>query len=389
MDTARQITPADADIVVFNKGGRDFRIDQLSRGEEVPRDFFYGYFDLLDAGMSAAMMSSAGAEAGAAGRVADVCERAFARLTAVGARPMTARLKLRPVRNAKVLISNTDGFSLSMGLAFPGKAARPVLIGGFQGLSDIEDRSPASARPLVRAVLRRALAGLDLTYFLSPADRDAAVARYGLDPVKAGFLPFGIDTAYWRPCPEVPQENFVFAIGQDWNRDFATLVRAPGKQPIRIVTSLKVDVPAGHDHVTITPGDFSGRSISDQELRRLYNAARVVVVPSKDVHQPTGQSVSLQAMSCGRPLILTRIRGLWAPDLLRDGENCLLVPPGDAVALGAAINRVVEDRALAERLGRAARETVVAHWGLERTGEVMVDLARRGLSLYAARTSAH
>ena len=136
-------------------------------------------------------------------------------------------------------------------------------------------------------------------------------------------------------------------------------------------------IPAGATHIQTMMGDFFGAdSISDVDLRRLYNAARVVVVPLKDVYQPSGQSVTLQAMSCGRPVILSNIRGLWAPELLRDGENCLLVPPGDAVALGAAIGRVRFDPALAIRLGRAARQTALNHFGLDKIGQGAVALAK-------------
>ena len=108
-------------------------------------------------------------------------------------------------------------------------------------------------------------------------------------------------------------------------------------------------------------------------------------MPLKDVHQPTGYSVTLQAMSCGRPVILSNIKGLWTKTLLRDGVNCLLVPPGDARALGAAIGRVRSDPQLATNLGRAARETVRAHFGLDKLGQGTVAFARFGLELHARR----
>jgi glycosyltransferase involved in cell wall biosynthesis len=121
--------------------------------------------------------------------------------------------------------------------------------------------------------------------------------------------------------------------------------------------------------------------MTDEALRRLYNRARAVIVPLKDVYQPTGYSVTLQAMSCGRPVILSAIKGLWAPELLKNNENCLLVPPGDAAVLGAAIARIRADAALRARLGHAARTTALSHFGLNRMGDATVALARLGLSL--------
>lgn len=378
---------ADAEIVVCNKGGRDFRFDLLERGEAAPREFFYGFLDLKQAGFHTAMMSTSGAVPGNVGAVVHLFERATVYALGAGARPLSARLRMRKIPNAKVVISNTDGFSLSLGFAFSMKRSPAILMGGFQGLSDIEARARAAMRPLTRSLIRRALTGLDHVFFLAPADRDAAVVRYGLAPERTSILTFGVDTEFWRPLPTEPASNFVFAIGHDQNRDFDCLAAAPGQNPTHIVTSLPVRIPQGTSHVKLSASNFTGAGpISDVELRRLYNRACAVVVPLKDVHQPSGQSVTLQAMSCGRPVILSRIRGLWAPHLLVDGENCLLVTPGDAEELGRAITRVRTDKALSERLSAAARATAVKFFGLSAIGGGTIELARRGLEMAAART---
>jgi glycosyltransferase involved in cell wall biosynthesis len=384
-----QIGEATAEIVVFNKGGRAERLQRLQQGEETPREFFYGFLDLQAAGLDVAMVSSAGAVPGLAGGAADVVERGFAVLTSFGARPLSARLLAARSRGAKVLISYTDGLSLSLGLAFPRRKARPILIGGFHGLADAETRAPALARAAVRCLVRRALSGLDHAFFLGPADRAVAIERYGLAPGRSSVLPFGADTSYWRPLPDEPHADVVVAVGQDRNRDYDLLAATPGRHPIRIVTRRPVRIPDGATNVQVTPGDFYGSdSLSDDELRRLYNAARAVVVPLRDVWQPSGQSVTMQAMSCGRPVILTQTRGLWAPDLIRDGDNCLLVPPGDAAALAAAIGRLRSDPDLAARLGSRARATVLQHFGLDQIGAGAVALARLGLALWAQRRAA-
>ena len=61
-----------------------------------------------------------------------------------------------------------------------------------------------------------------------------------------------------------------------------------------------------------------------------------------------------QAIACGTPLITADTRG--ARELLTDGENALLVPPGDPVALADAIRRIAGDLALARRLGASGRQ---------------------------------
>jgi len=381
-----RIGPVDAEIVMFNKGGRDFRYQRLQRGEETPREFFYGLFDLQKAGLSAAMLSSSGRPPGALGLAAHAVEQASTLASNFGARPLSARLRLSDVSKAKVVVSYTDGFSLSVGLARPSGPRRPVMIGGFHGLSDTESRVALWARPLARALICRSLARLDHLFFFGPADREFAIETYGFPRERSSVISFGVDTEFWRPMQDVTAEEFVVAVGQDLNRDYELLAAAPGMHRTIIVTRQAIKLPAGASHVTITAGDFFGSdSMSDDDIRRLYNRARAVIVPLKDVYQPSGYSVTLQVMSCGRPVVLTKTRGLWAPEHFVDGENCLLVPPGDAAALGAAIGRLRSDAALAARIGSAARETVTKHFGLDRIGQGTLALARLGLSLWAER----
>lgn len=386
MSEVPRIGPMDAEVAVFNKGGRDFRLDRIERGEETPREFFYGFLDLAPAGVSAAMLSTSGAVPGLGGAISHQVEEFIAYMTSVGFRPWSARMRMREGAPAKVMVSYTDGFSLSLGLANAMRREKAVVIGGFHGLSDIAPRAPQRMRGLVECGIRKALSGLDHAFFFGAVDRQVAIERYGLSADKSSVIPFGVDTDFWRPLPDESLQDFVVAVGQDPNRDYDLLANAPGEHPTRIVTRRKIAIPPGATHIKTTVGDFFGSdSMSDEDLRRLYNAARAVIIPVKDVFQPSGYSVSLQAMACGRPTIISAIKGLWYPDILKDGENCLLVPPGDGAALGEAIGRVRHDAEFARRIGENARRTAVAHLGLDRIGGGTVAIARLGLEMAKAR----
>src|SRR5829696_5386834 len=77
----------------------------------------------------------------------------------------------------------------------------------------------------------------------------------------------------------------------------------------------------------------------------------VLVLPS--VYEELG-TVLLEAMWAGLPIVASRTGGI--PDVIEDGVNGLLVPPGDPVALARAIDRLFADRALAHRLSAEARK---------------------------------
>ena len=88
-------------------------------------------------------------------------------------------------------------------------------------------------------------------------------------------------------------------------------------------------------------------------------ACHAVVMPCRQDH--TGDmdgipTVFMEAMATGRPVISCPISGI--PELVRDGETGLLVPPDDPRALADAIERLARDESLRVRLGRQGRTLV-------------------------------
>jgi glycosyltransferase involved in cell wall biosynthesis len=86
------------------------------------------------------------------------------------------------------------------------------------------------------------------------------------------------------------------------------------------------------------------------ELRRLYERAAVVACPS---YREGYGMVCAEAMAHGRPVVASAVGGLL--DLVVDGETGLLVPPGNVVALRAALRRLLDDPELRRRMGEAGR----------------------------------
>jgi glycosyltransferase involved in cell wall biosynthesis len=80
------------------------------------------------------------------------------------------------------------------------------------------------------------------------------------------------------------------------------------------------------------------------------------VYPS--LHEGLGSAI-LDAMSFGLPVVASAVDGI--PEIVRDGENGLLVPPADDARLAEALGRLARDAALRERLGEAGRRTAAAH----------------------------
>jgi len=94
--------------------------------------------------------------------------------------------------------------------------------------------------------------------------------------------------------------------------------------------------------------------ISNEALPAFYQAADVFVLPSSQRSEAFG-IVLLEAMAAGAPLVTTEL-GTGTSWVNQDGVTGLVVPPRDADALAAAINRLLADDELRERMGRQAQE---------------------------------
>lgn len=104
------------------------------------------------------------------------------------------------------------------------------------------------------------------------------------------------------------------------------------------------------------------------DVSRFLAALDVLVIPSVREGFPM---ITLEGMALGLPIVATAIEGVV--EQIEPDTDGLLVPPGDPGALGAAIARVLEDRALGERLGQAARRRAVALFDVSR----MLDATRQ------------
>jgi glycosyltransferase involved in cell wall biosynthesis len=122
------------------------------------------------------------------------------------------------------------------------------------------------------------------------------------------------------------------------------------------------------------------REASEQLLSR----AAVFVLPSYAEGLP--MSV-LEAMAAGCPVVATNVGGI--PDLITNGVDGLLVPPGDPDALAAALQRILRDHAFAQQLGNAARQTIANRYTAERSLERLEQMyAGLGVRRAAVRKAA-
>jgi glycosyltransferase involved in cell wall biosynthesis len=116
--------------------------------------------------------------------------------------------------------------------------------------------------------------------------------------------------------------------------------------------------------------------IPNEDMPPIYRGADICLLPSL---MEATSIAGLEAMACARPLVGSRVGGI--PAIIEDGATGILVDPGKAEPLAAAVRRLAGDGALRERMGRAARERVMREFSWEevakRTGRLLERASRR------------
>ncbi len=380
MTTSPMSAPPAADrplrLAFLYMKGRAARLPDAESGA-APTEFFYGAIELARQGHEVAHYELDPAPP------TGLAERILGRLWPASARPVKlepAKLTqvwrlARQLNDADCIVATGGNMAFALAaLAAVGIIRRPIV--GIQ-CGILYFQHSAWRRRVSRALLRRMH-----TQLFGDAELEPMRRFFDLPDEVISVNLFGVDTKFWRPDP-APPRDIVLAIGNDGRRDFDTLIAAAKEipAPVHIVTKLPLPevLPA---KVTHHRGSWHGTELSDERIRELYRRARVVVVPLRPSNQPSGQSVTLQAMACGCPVVLTETEGLWSREQLVHEENVLLVPPGDVARLAASVNRLLTDPPAAERLSRAGRQTV------ERLGNIEGFAARILLSCRkAARTT--
>jgi len=226
------------------------------------------------------------------------------------------------------------------------------------------DALPVALRSRARVVVH----GVDRTRF-APLLRDRAVSRR---EVRAEL---GVDDGQ---VVALTVANLRSEKGYDVLLDAARLVVGSGI-PVRFVSvgrgPLETELAGSAEEAGLSGHlDFLG---TRTDTPRLMAGADVFVLPS---HQEGLPVALMEAMSAGMPVVATIVGGV--PDVVTDGVEGLLVPPGRADLLADAITRVATDPALRSRLAAASltRSELFDVRGAARAIESVYDelLARQG-----------
>jgi glycosyltransferase involved in cell wall biosynthesis len=206
---------------------------------------------------------------------------------------------------------------------------------------------------------------------LSDWVRRSLIADYGVTSRKISVIPAGADLSLWRAGRSLPRGPAgslrVLFVGADFARKGGQLlldvVRRANAEAGRarweldVVTKYPVSGGPAPDWLRV----HLGVRANTPELRALFTAADVFVLPTAGDFSPF---VLLEAMAAGLPAVSTRVGAI--PEIIDHGRTGLVIDPGDAAGLSAALRTLADSPSLRDDLGRSARLRAERHFDAAR-----------------------
>ena len=216
----------------------------------------------------------------------------------------------------------------------------------------------------------------------------------GARPEQLKIVYCGIDTSHFTPQRrkrKAGQPYHILSSGRlVEKKGFADLIRAcavlrdrglafrctiAGSGEDEAMLNRQIEAADLGDMVTLT-----GTALKQEDIPAFMATGDVYTLPcvwASDDDVDGLPQMLMEAMSCGLPAVSTRLVGI--PDLVRDGETGLLVPPNDSDALADALQRLEADHELADRLSEAGYRHVVDSFDLDRCLDPLLDKFRAKL----------
>lgn len=237
-------------------------------------------------------------------------------------------------------------------------------------------------RAWMPVVLARVLRAADAVIVYTESQRQAVASDYRVDPTRIVTVRNGIDTSFFyddeRALHAKPRILFVGRLATEKN--LPLLLEALAGVSERFETTLVGEGPLEDKlrqqtaELGLANVRFYGRA-DGEELRNVYRAADILVLPSKS---EGGLSLALmEALAMGLPVVAIDLA--TNRELVVHGENGFLVAPGNSAGLRAAVLEIVEDADRYRRMSRTARKLAQQYgWGAVGDDfDRVYDLARR------------
>jgi len=195
---------------------------------------------------------------------------------------------------------------------------------------------------------------------------------YRFNVNKMLYLPWSIDADFFTSTKIEEEEDFILAVG-DANRDYITLIKAIKDLNVKLIIATRNLSFRGkfsyklQDLIMFKNNNMYVKEVSIDELKKLYEKAKLVVLPLIPSLTGAGVTALLEAFSMSKPVIVSDSPGL--KEYCMNDINCIVIKPYDWKFLQMAILNLLNDDKKRKRLGVNARNFILENYSTKITAE--------------------
>ncbi|NQV89878.1 glycosyltransferase family 4 protein [Candidatus Uhrbacteria bacterium] len=181
-----------------------------------------------------------------------------------------------------------------------------------------------------------------------------------IDQTRIKFIPFGVNTEAIFPI-NIDSTKNILSIGADPSRDFDLLIQtAPSINANIVIITTKARAQELSRHWISFPSNvFIQTDVPFSELQSTIASSLFIVLPLHENSYSGATTTLLQCMAMGKAVIVSQTGAIINGYKLVDGENVMLVPPGEKNDLLHAMATLIHNPDNASKIGTQARKTVV------------------------------
>ena len=204
--------------------------------------------------------------------------------------------------------------------------------------------------------MQRAFRYIDRLVVYSHMERGLYSERFGVPIDRFSFMRWGVAPPITKPGPRKIQRPYVVALGGE-ARDFTSLCDAARRLPhikfVLIVRPTSLEGMAVPDNVAVHV------NLPFADAWSMVWHSEAALIPLRSEQTPNGLVTLVGGMHLGKAQVVTDSAGL--SDYVEDGKTALLVPARDSGAFAAAIERLIDEPALRQRIGEQAQGFAAKH----------------------------
>jgi len=341
------------------------RIDRINKINNFAKEMFYGY-DHFSKKYDTSIIELK-TQNKLINKIFYVIDRVINKLTKLpfNMNSISSKENLNHFFNSDNIISSNDRVALSsLPMLLVCKILRKKIKFSFfiMGLFDHKNRNFLQKK-LAKFLLILLIRNSNSLIFLGIKEFEVASKNFDKYKNKFHYLPFMVDTNFWQIKKVDTEKQNILFIGNDTNREFEKVIKIAS-----ILKNINFTIVSKHyrinnidvnlPNVEIIDGSWGNQRLTDDGLKDLYNKSKLVIIPLKESVQPSGQSVTLQSMAMGTPVMITKTDGFWDNKEFDHLKNIYFVENNSLDNWVRSINEIYYDNKILENLSANALKVI-------------------------------